>query len=136
MIRVDGLSKTFHDKKRGEVHALDCVSFEVHPREIFGVLGPNGAGKTTMLRLLATVLAPTGGTATIAGHDITRDATAVRRSIGFLSGDMGLYGRLTPREILAFFGRLGGISEGALRKRAADVIGMLEMQSYADTRID
>ena len=136
MIRVDGLSKTFHDKKRGEVRALDGVSFEVHPREIFGILGPNGAGKTTMLRLLATILAPTGGAATIAGHDILREPAAVRASIGFLSGDMGLYGRLTPREILAFFGRLGGIGKNVLRARVSEVIALLDIQSYADTRID
>jgi len=136
MIRVNGLSKTFHDKKRGEVHALEGVSFEVHAREIFGILGPNGAGKTTMLRLLATVLAPTGGSATIAGHDIVRESAAVRASIGFLSGDMGLYGRLTPREILAFFGRLGGIRNSALAGRVAEVIALLEIKSYADTRID
>ena len=136
MIRVDGLCKTFHDKKRGEVCALGGVSFGVNPREIFGILGPNGAGKTTLLRVLATVLAPTGGSATIAGHDIVREAAAVRARMGFLSGDMGLYGRLTPREILAFFGKLGGMENGALRGRVAEVIGRLDMKSYADTRID
>ena len=136
MIRVNGLSKTFRDKKRGEVRAIDGVSFEVHPREIFGILGPNGAGKTTMLRLLATVLTPTGGSATVAGRDIAREAAAVRASIGFLSGDMGLYGRLTPREILAFFGKLGGIQKSALHGRIAEVIRLLDITSYADTRID
>jgi sodium transport system ATP-binding protein len=136
MIRVDGLSKTFHDKKRGEVRALDGVSFEVHPQEIFGLLGPNGAGKTTMLRLLATVLAPTGGAASVAGHDIVRDPSRVRASIGFLSGDMGLYARLTPREILKLFGELGGMKGGALRSRIEEVVALLDMQSYADTRTD
>jgi sodium transport system ATP-binding protein len=136
MIRVDGISKIFHDKKRGEVRALDRVSFEVHPHEIFGVLGPNGAGKTTMLRLLATVLAPTSGTATVAGYDIVREPAQVRASIGFLSGDMGLYARLTPREILKFFGELGGLKGEVLARRIDQVIGLLEMQSYADTRAD
>jgi sodium transport system ATP-binding protein len=136
MIRVDRLTKTFHDKKRGEVHALDHVSLEVHPREIFGLLGPNGAGKTTMLRLLATVLTPTDGAATVAGHDIVREAAAVRASIGFLSGDMGLYGRLTPREILAFFGKLAGMENAALRSRTEELVALLDMKSYADTRID
>jgi sodium transport system ATP-binding protein len=98
MIRISGLSKIFHDKKRGQVRALDEVSFEVHPHEVFGLLGPNGAGKTTMLRLLATVLAPTGGAASVAGYDIVREPSRVRASIGFLSGDMGLYARLTPRD--------------------------------------
>jgi sodium transport system ATP-binding protein len=136
MIRVESLSKTFRDKKRGEIHALDSVSFQVERGEIFGVLGPNGAGKTTLLRLLATVLTPSGGTATIAEHDIVRDPTGVRSRIGFLSGDMGLYGRLTSRELLRFFGRLGGIDGAALEARIAEIIGKLEMQSYADTRTD
>jgi sodium transport system ATP-binding protein len=136
MIRVDGLCKTFHDKKRGEIRALDGVSFQVQPHEIFGLLGPNGAGKTTALRLLATVLAPTSGTATVAGHDIQREPAAVRASIGFLSGDMGLYGRLTPREILRLFGELGGINGNKLRNRVEEVVRTLDMSSYADTRTD
>ena len=136
MIHVDQLTKTFHDKKRGEVHALNAASFDVNPREIFGILGPNGAGKTTLLRLLATVLKPTAGTAVVNGHDSVRDPAAVRTSIGFLSGDMGLYGRLTAREILTFFGRLGGMVGTALKDRIEDVINRLDIPSYADTRID
>jgi sodium transport system ATP-binding protein len=136
MIRVDGLTKVFQDKKRGAVRALDGVSFEVNPREIVGILGPNGAGKTTTLRLLATVLRPTSGTAEVAGYDIVRQPEMVRANIGFLSGDMGLYGRLTPREILTFFGRLGGMRREALGKRVEEVIAMLGMASYAGTRTD
>ena len=136
MIRVDDLSKTFQDKKRGQVRALAGVSFTVNPREIFGILGPNGAGKTTLLRLLATVLTATGGTAVVNGHDIRQDAAAVRGSIGFLSGDMGLYGRITAREILRFFGRLGGMDDGALPARIEEVIARLDIAAYADTRID
>ena len=136
MIRVDGLTKVFQDRKRGAVRALDGVSFQVQASEIVGILGPNGAGKTTALRLLATVLKPTSGTAVVAGYDIVRQPELVRSKIGFLSGDMGLYGRLTPREILAFFGRLGGMEAAPLKKRIADVIAMLGMGSYADTRTD
>jgi sodium transport system ATP-binding protein len=136
MIEVEQLTKTFHDKKRGEIHALDHASFAVNPHEIFGVLGPNGAGKTTLLRLLATVLKPTAGTATLNGHDIVREPAAVRASLGFLSGDMGLYGRLTAREILAFFGRLGGLDGAALENRIRDIIARLDISSYAGTRID
>ena|SRR5579872_4700790 len=136
MIQVEQISKTFHDKKRGEIHALDHASFEVKPREIFGLLGPNGAGKTTLMRLLATVLKPTSGTATINGHDIVQEPAAVRASIGFLSGDMGLYGRITAREILKFFGKLGGLNGAALRERTEEVIARLDISRYADTRID
>jgi sodium transport system ATP-binding protein len=136
MIQVEQLMKTFHDKKRGEIRALDQASFEVRPREIFGILGPNGAGKTTLLRLIATVLKPTGGTAIVNGRDIVKEPAAVRASIGFLSGDMGLYGRITAREILAFFGRLGGMDGPALQDRIREVIERLDISSYADTRID
>jgi sodium transport system ATP-binding protein len=136
MIHVDQLTKTFHDKKRGEVHALNGASFDVNRHEIFGILGPNGAGKTTLLRLIATILKPTAGTATVNGHDIVKEPAAVRGSIGFLSGDMGLYGRITAREILAFFGRLGGLDGAALQDRIREVIGRLDIVSYADTRID
>ena len=136
MIQAQQISKTFHDKKRGEIHALDGASFEVKTREIFGLLGPNGAGKTTLMRLLATVLRPTSGTATINGHDIVQQPAAVRGSIGFLSGDMGLYGRITAREILKFFGKLGGLEGPALRERSEEVIARLDIGSYADTRID
>ncbi len=136
MIRVEGLTKVFQDKKRGAVRALDQVSFEVKPGEIVGILGPNGAGKTTALRLLATVLKPTQGTAVVAGYDIVREPEMVRSRIGFLSGDMGLYGRLTPREILAFFGRLSGMEPAALKRRSDEVVSMLGMAAYADTRTD
>ena len=109
MIEVDNLCKTFHDKKRGEIHAVDHVSFECRPHEIFGLLGPNGAGKTTTLRMLATILQPTSGSARIQGFDIARQGEDVRRNIGFLSGSTGLYERMTPREMVTYFGELYGL---------------------------
>jgi sodium transport system ATP-binding protein len=136
MIRVDNLSKTFEDKKRGTVHALDHVSFEVKAREIFGLLGPNGAGKTTCLRLLATILKPSSGTAELGGADIVRSPQAVRRQIGFLSGDMGSYARLTPREVLAFFGKLNGIEGQALERRIEEMVDTFEFGEFASTKID
>ena len=136
MIEVLNLTKTFVDKKRGLVHALDHVSFQVKSGEIFGILGPNGAGKTTTLRLLATVLAPSEGTAVVGGFDIVREPENVRRQIGFLSGDMGLYPRLTPREILTFFARLHGMDGAALRARIGEVIDQMGMRDFADTKSD
>ncbi len=136
MIQVHNLSKTFKDPKRGVVHAVDDVSFEVRAGEIFGLLGPNGAGKTTALRLLATVMTPTGGTATLGGHDILRAPGEVRKQIGFLSGDMGLYHRLTPREILRFFAELHGLDGAALRDRIAHMLTLLDMTGFADTKVD
>jgi len=136
MIRVDNLSKTFEDKKRGTVHALDHVSFDVKAREIFGLLGPNGAGKTTCLRLLATILTPSSGTAELGGADIVRSPQAVRRQIGFLSGDMGSYGRLTPREVLTFFGKLNGLEGQTLQRRIEEMVETFEFREFASTKID
>jgi len=136
MIQVHGLTKSFEDPKRGTVRAVDEVTFEVRPGEIFGLLGPNGVGKTTTLRLLATVIKPTGGTALLAGHDVRHEPAEVRRSIGFLSGDMGLYHRLTPRETLAFFGELNGLRGARLKTRIAEMCKLLDLVSVADTRID
>ncbi|MGA3190310.1 MAG: ABC transporter ATP-binding protein, partial [Bryobacteraceae bacterium] len=117
MIQVNGLSKTFSDSKRGTRLAVDDVSFEVRAGEVFGLLGPNGAGKTTTLRMLATLLRPTSGTAALNGFEISREPEKVREQIGFLSGDMGLYGRLTPLEILNFFGQLYGMDGEHRAKR-------------------
>lgn len=136
MIQVENLQKCFQDKKRGVVHALDGISFEVKAREIFGLLGPNGAGKTTALRLLATILKPTGGAASIGGADIVRQPEAVRKQIGFLSGDMGSYGRLTPREALSFFGKLNGLYGARLTARVDEVIGIFEIGAFMSTKID
>jgi sodium transport system ATP-binding protein len=136
MIQVSGLTKTFRDKGRGERAVVDGISFDVRDGEIFGLLGPNGAGKTTTLRMLATLLKPTSGTAMVGGHEVTAEPAAVRRLIGFLSGDMGLYHRLTPREILRVFGRLNGLSEERLRTRIEEVIDMLQMRDFAGTKVD
>jgi sodium transport system ATP-binding protein len=136
MIQADYLAKYFKDRKRGTFKALDGVSFEARAGEVFGLLGPNGAGKTTTLRVLATVLKPTGGTARIGGVDILRDPGRVRRHIGFTSGDMGQYGRLTPLEALTFFARLNGLAGKTLASRLDDVIGRFGIASYANTKID
>lgn len=136
MIKVEHLSKTFSDSKRGTRLAVDDVSFDVQAGEVFGLLGPNGAGKTTTLRMLATLLKPTGGTATLNGFEITRDAQKVREQIGFLSGDMGLYGRLTPLEILNFFGQLNGMEAGLRTSRIQELVTMLDMKSFAGVRTD
>ena len=115
---------------------VDHISFEVGQGEIFGLLGPNGAGKTTTLRMLATLLKPSAGRARVGGKDVTVEPAEVRRKIGFLSGDTGLYHRLTSREILRIFGRLNGIDEARLRTRIDEVAAMLRMEEFIDTKID
>lgn len=136
MIAVEQLAKTFTDAARGTVHAVRDVNFEARPGEIFGLLGSNGAGKTTTLRMLSTILRPTGGRATVAGFDVVQQPERVRENIGFLSGDMGTYHRLTPREVLHLFGQLNGLKVEDVRRRSKELIERLEMTSYADSRID
>ncbi|HUA83302.1 MAG TPA: ATP-binding cassette domain-containing protein [Bryobacteraceae bacterium] len=136
MIEVREVSKQFRDPKRGPRLAVDRVSFDVRAGEVFGLLGPNGAGKTTTLRLLATLLKPSSGTAVVNGFDVVKEPARVREQIGFLSGDMGLYGRLTPREILDFFGKLNGMEPDRRLKRIGELTALLEMQSFADVRTD
>jgi len=136
MIQVQGLSKEFSDPKRGARVAVDGVSFEVRAGEVFGLLGPNGAGKTTTLRMLATLLKPSAGTATLNGFDVVREGDKVREQIGFLSGDMGLYAHLTPRETLLFFSRLNGMDSRRAEQRMAEVLSLLDMNAFADVRGD
>src|SRR5438105_3565379 len=87
MIHVENLTKSFRDLRRGQVLAVDHVSFDAKPGEVFGLLGPNGAGKTTTMRILCTVLKPTDGIATLAGFDVVKEPSQVRQHIGFLSAN-------------------------------------------------
>ena len=136
MIEARGLSKHFHDKKRGQISAVDNVSFTCSPGSIYGLLGANGAGKTTTLRMLATILEPTDGTAIVFGHDIVEHPEKVRASIGFLSTATALYPRLTAQEMVEYFGRLNGLDEATLTKRVDDIFKRLDMDSFRDRRCD
>lgn len=134
MIEAAGLVKEYGGRVR--VRAVDDVSFRCAPGEVFGLLGCNGAGKTTTLRMLSTAIAPSAGTARIAGRDVRVESTEVRRSIGFLSGSTDLYGRLTPRETLAFFGRLHGMSRDAIGRRIGELAGAFGMAEFLDRPCD
>lgn len=136
MIAAHHLTKTFHDKKRGEIRAVDDVSFTCEPGRIYGLLGANGAGKTTTLRLLATLLRPTSGTATVAGCEVTAEPAQVRAHVGFLAASTALYARLTARETIAYFGRLNGLSEAAVRERTRLLADQLGMHEFLDRRCD
>jgi len=136
MIETRNLTKIFRDRKRGEIRAVDGVSFTCSPGQIYGLLGANGAGKTTTLRLLATLLQPTGGTASVAGHDVVTDPERVRANVGFLAASTALYGRLTARETIAYFGRLNGMSDAAIAARIARLAGELEMHEFLDRRVE
>jgi sodium transport system ATP-binding protein len=117
-------------------HAIRDIAFSVPAGAIVGLLGPNGAGKTTLLRVLSTALQPTAGTASFDGVDIVRDPLEVRRRLGFLSGNTGLYGRLTPREMLAYFGALHGLCGEPLRRRIDELVALLRMGDYVDRKND
>ncbi len=132
MIEVENLTKSFRDLRRGQVLAVDHISFEAHPGEIFGLLGPNGAGKTTAMRILCTVLRPTGGSATLAGYDVVKEPDQVRQHIGFLSANTAIYDRMTAWELVEYFGRLYGLAGEQLRARMEEVFATLHMNDFRD----
>jgi sodium transport system ATP-binding protein len=136
MIEAEGLCKVFKDKKRGEVRAVNNVSFVCKPGQIYGLLGANGAGKTTTLRMLATILEPTNGTARVAGFDLIKDPENVRANVGFLSTATALYGRLTAQEMVEYFGRLYGLDEPTINQRINEIFARLEMNDFRDRRCD
>src|SRR5271169_147822 len=136
MIDARSLSKRFQDKKRGEIRAVDNVSFTCQPGKIYGLLGANGAGKTTTLRMLATILEPTDGTAIINGFDVVEAPEKVRANVGFLSTSTALYPRLSSQEFVEYFGRLNGLDEPTLKKRIDEIFSRLDMNSFRDRRCD
>ncbi len=137
MIQAQKLSKVFPaTKKTKEVRAVNAISFECKPGQIYGLLGANGAGKTTTLRILATILEPTSGTAKVAGYDIVEEPEKVRENVGFLSTSTALYDRLTARELVEYFGRLHGMDGDALHKSVETLFAALDMNGFRDRRCE
>jgi sodium transport system ATP-binding protein len=131
LIDVRELSKHFK-----EVKAVDKISFVVEKGEIVGLLGENGAGKTTTLRMLATILKPTSGTATVNGYDIVADQGRVRGEIGILFGsEAGLYDRLTARENISYFAELNGMSREETEESINELVELLDMHEYIDRHV-
>ena len=133
-IETRGLRRVFKTRNR-VVEAVAGVDMTVHNGEIFGFLGPNGAGKTTTLRMLATLLPPSGGTATVAGADLLKQQGEVRERIGYVGQAGGSDREIMGRTELVFQGRLYGMSLAAAKKRAADLIEMLELEGCADRKV-
>jgi len=131
-IEARDVTKTFRAGvfRRRETIALAGVSLDVPRGSIFGVLGPNGAGKTTLLSIFATLLLPDRGTVTVLGHDVVREAGALRRRLNMASGNASFVWALRPPEILDFYGRLYGLSGKRLRRRVDELIEMCELTAH------
>jgi sodium transport system ATP-binding protein len=127
MIRFEGLTKRY-----GSVTAVRDLTLRVRPGEVYALLGPNGAGKTTALRCLATLLEPSAGTALVAGIDVRTDPLGARRRMAFLAASMGLYERLSARELVAYFGRLHGLRGVDLAARVEEMIDVFAVAEFAD----
>jgi len=147
MIEVIDLTKRFdlsrkqkksliQAEKKVSENAVDGINFSCQPGRIFTLLGPNGAGKTTTLRMIATMLRPTKGTIRVAGFDTVKESESVRAHIGFLTGTTGLYGRLTPREIIRYYGQLHGLSLKEIEERQKIYFDLLGIWDFADKRIE
>jgi len=131
MIVVKNLRKSF-----GDVKAVNDVSFEARDGEITGLLGPNGAGKTTTLRMLYSLLPPDEGEIRIDGLDPTRDAMEIKRTLGVVPDNRGLYSRLTARENISYFGELHGMSKKAIEKRIETMTATLDMGDFINRRTE
>jgi len=131
VIETKDLAKIF----RGNVRAVDGVSFEVRKGEIFGLLGPNGAGKSTLIRMLCTLTRPTSGTATVEGFDVVKDANDVRKRIGLVAEKMIVYDHLTAYENLMLFGKLHGLPKETLDKRIDELLEVVQMSRWRNVRV-
>ncbi len=130
-VSVERLEKTL-----GKNRVLRGISFQAQPGEIFGLLGPNGAGKTTTLRIICTLLSPDSGTVEVLGFDTRKAPEDVRRQVGVVTADIGVYPRLSARENIAYFAQLSGVQDGDLKRRVGAVIERLDIGSFADQRAE
>ena len=146
MIRVENLTKSFKVNRKmrkelgdqahnGRITAVDNVSFECEPGRVFGLLGPNGAGKTTALRMIATMLRPTSGRFFVDGVDGVADPRGVRGRIGFMTGNTGLYDRLTATEMVKYFADLHRMDQRSYEKRRDELYDRLDMHGFANQRV-
>lgn len=144
MIEVSDLFKEFELSKqqRKEFNtdakrtvAVDKISFSCQPGRVFSLLGPNGAGKTTTLRMISTIFKPTSGSIQIAGIDALKYPHEARKKIGFLTGSTGLYARLTPNEMIEYFGKLYQVEPNLIKQRKEKLFDLLDMNHFASKRI-
>ncbi|GAA3134406.1 daunorubicin resistance protein DrrA family ABC transporter ATP-binding protein [Planomonospora alba] len=137
-VAARGLRKTYKGSRRahGDVEAVRGIDFEVAPGEVFGFLGPNGAGKSTTISMLCTLTTPTGGTATVAGHDVVRERDEVRRNIGLVFQDPTLDGYLTAEQNLRFHAELYGVPKSVAGERIRRVMEMVALWDRRDAKVE
>jgi ABC-2 type transport system ATP-binding protein len=138
MIEATGLRKSYRARRRRKVTSVEAVrgvDFAVQRSEIFGFLGPNGAGKTTTLRMLATLIRPDGGDATIAGADLRRDPALVRQRIGFVAQNSGTYDQSNARRDLVHQARMYGVPKSTAKSLAESAIAAFQLEGFADRRV-
>jgi sodium transport system ATP-binding protein len=131
VIRANSLSKRF-----GEVVAVDGIGFDAPDGRVTGLLGPNGAGKTTTLRMISTLVVPTGGSASVDGFDVGSSPVEVRRRLGVLSDARGLYGRLTARENIRYYGELRGLAPENIDSQVERFSRVLDLGALLDRRTE
>lgn len=135
-VRTVDLTKKFELNRKESITAVRKMNLEATSGEVLGILGPNGAGKTTALRMISTILKPTSGTAVVEGQDVVENPLQVRQSIGYLATEMGLYGRLTPKETLTFFARINGLAEDRIEPRTEEVFDILDMKEFLGRKVN
>jgi len=145
MITVTNLSKTFKLSRQQQremegagsptVNAVNDISFTCQSGRVFALLGPNGAGKTTTLRMIATMLKPSEGHISVSGYDTVNQAQEVRKRLGFLTGNTGLYDRLTANEMVKYFADLNGMGEEQYEQRREHFFSLLDVHDFANRRL-
>lgn len=141
MIQLTDVHKGFTVKdkktrKNKRIEAVRGISLEVHPGEIYGLLGPNGAGKSTTLRMIAGLMVPERGQVKVCGLDNQKESERCRACTGYLSTDLSVYGRFTPREMLRLFGEFNGVDAKVAERRAMHLLDKLDLTDYADIRME
>jgi ABC-2 type transport system ATP-binding protein len=124
-------------RRTKEVLAVEDISFDVQSGELFGLLGPNGAGKTTTVKMLTTLLIPTGGSARIMGYDVVREASAIRPLIGFIfGGERGLYWRLSAKDNLRYFADLYHVEPNVAKRRVSELLELVDLSGREDEKVE
>ncbi|GLH68651.1 ABC transporter ATP-binding protein [Geothrix rubra] len=141
MIRLDEVHKSFtvKDRKTRKPKRIDAVrgiTLQVKPGEIYGLLGPNGAGKSTTLRMIASLMDPDAGRIEVCGLDTREKPEAVRACLGYLSTDMNVYGRFTPRELLRIFGEFQSVDPVVAERRGLHLLEKLDLADFADVKME